>query len=429
MTISIASRWLRLVLATLPVLVTLLPQAASGQPRLQADPSNELSPEELAEIERAVGADTSAAEQKPTRATDDSKTAAASTLVAFLPDIALVADLALAYFSDEEAVLAGGHDPSRNGFNLQQLELSLSKNVDPYFRLDANLVVAEHGVELEEAYATTLALPGDLQARAGQLLTRFGRINAQHLHARTFIQQPFMFAKVFGGEGNRGLGAELSWLAPLPWFVELVGSSTHASGSETARSFFGAADQPVRSPLDLQHTLAVKQFFALSHNWSLLWGLSAANGPNPNGKSTRTDVLGTDVYLKYRPITRASYTTVAVQAEWLYRRRQVAAGKLLDTGGYAHLLWRFAKRWSAAIRYEYGSPVWDGAAQATVDPLDPEQTAARHRTALGLGFRPTEFSRLRLQASGDFPGWHSAPNWAALLGLEVVAGAHGAHKF
>ncbi len=405
------------------------PPPVKAESPARAESPDELSPQELAEIQAAVGADAAAAKEEPPPNTPAKTTSAASSLAAFLPDIALIGDLVLAYFSDEEALSADGHDPSRTGFNLQQLELSFSKSVDPYFRLDANLVVSEHGVELEEAYATTLALPASLQARAGLLLTRFGRINSMHLHARTFIEQPFMFAKVFGGEGNRNLGAELSWLAPLDWYVELVGSTTSAHGEETARSFLGESEKTVRSPLDFQNTLAIKQFFALSDNWSLMWGMSAATGPNPNSDSARSDVFGTDLYLKYRPITRASYTTVALQAEWLYRRRETDPGKLLDTGGYAHLLWRFAKRWSAAARYEYGSPSWDGAASIATDPLDPEQTSARHRGALCFAFRPTEFSRLRLQGTGDFPGWQPEPNWAVLLGLEVVAGSHGAHKF
>ena len=55
--------------------------------------------------------------------------------------------------------------------------------VDPYFRFDSNLVFSQFGVEIEEAYATTLDLPANLQVRAGQFLTRFGRINATHPHA------------------------------------------------------------------------------------------------------------------------------------------------------------------------------------------------------------------------------------------------------
>ncbi len=394
--------------------------------------ADELSPEELTEIEQATGADaaTMAAEQNEASSGEGlAGILGGPTVAALLPDIAVILDVALAVFTDEQPLQTGGHDPQKTGFNLQQLELSLRKSVDPYFRFDANIVFSLFGVELEEAYATTLSLPFNLQVRAGQMLTRFGRLNSTHPHSWEFVDQPFMLGKIFGGEGNRGLGVELSYLTPLPWYVEIIGSTTDATGESTARSFYGANDGGIDSPLDFQNTLAIKQFFELSANWSLLWGLSVANGPNPHGRDTRSDVYGTDLYLKYRPITRASYTIVSLQTEWLYRRRQVPGLVLQDTGGYAQLWWRFAQRWATAGRYEYGTPTYDSSGNIAVDPLDPAQDSERHRASLNVTFWPTEFSRLRLQGSSDFPAWRPKPILATFLALEVVVGSHGAHKF
>jgi hypothetical protein len=343
------------------------------------------------------------------------------------PDISFVFDAAAAYFSDDEPLQSGGHDPTEAGFNLQQLEMAIGKAVDPYFRFDANVVFSSFGVEIEEAYATTLALPHGLQLRAGQFLTRIGRINATHPHSWDFVDQPFVIGRLFGGEGNRGLGAELSYLTPLPWYVELVASVTDAAGEATARSFFGPQDLPVEGPLDLQSSLMARQFFALHDDWSLLWGLSVATGPNGTGHSNRTDIYATDLYLKYRPITRASSTVVALQAEWFHRRRQVPEDLLADHGGYAQLFWRFARRWGTAGRYEFGSPAsGDGDA---IDDLDPEWTGSRHRASANLTFWPTEFSRLRLQGGIDLPGWRDAPIYALFLATEFSIGAHGAHTF
>jgi len=44
--------------------------------------------------------------------------------------------------------------------------MSLGATVDPYLRLDSNLVFSPDGVEVEEAYATTLDLPAQLQLRS-----------------------------------------------------------------------------------------------------------------------------------------------------------------------------------------------------------------------------------------------------------------------
>lgn len=331
------------------------------------------------------------------------------------PDLAVIADVGLAWSSE---------DGADNGLALGEVELAIGKEVDPYFRFDGNLVFGAEGAEVEEAYATTLDLPHSLQARAGQFLTRFGRQNSTHPHTWDLVDRPFALERVFGGEGNRGAGVELSWLTPLSWYVELVGSVTDARGGETNRSFLGDSERAVKTPLDLQDTLAAKSFHELSPDLSLLWGVSYATGPSGLRRGDRTDVVGVDGYLKYRPITRQSFTIVALTSEWLYRRRQVPGATLTDVSGYGQLFWRFAQRWGAAARYEYGS-----AASGGDDPLDPAWTEARQRAALALTFWPSEFSRLRAQASLDAPGWLDDPIVTGFFSLEVAVGAHGAHSF
>jgi hypothetical protein len=342
------------------------------------------------------------------------------------PDIALIGDFALAAFSSEDQHQTGGHDPTEKGFNLQALELTLGAAVDPYLRFDANIAFGLDEVEVEEAYATTLGLGGRFQARFGQFLTRFGRINASHPHAWEFADQPFALGRAFGGEGNRGLGMELSYLTPLPWYMELVASVSRADGEETARSFYGAEGQAVDGPFDLLYVTAVKQFFALSDDWSLFWGVSGAFGPNAAARDTGTQIIGSDLYLKYRPITEQDPPVVSLQTEWLYRRRELASEVLWDVGGYAQLLYRFAKRWSVAGRGEYGSAARDGG-DVALDPLDPDWTRTRTRWSAALTHYPTEFSRFRLQGSRD--AGIGEPVWAGFLTAEVAIGAHGAHAF
>jgi hypothetical protein len=355
---------------------------------------------------------------------------ASSALQSMNPDLSFIADFALAALSDEDRQLqTGAHDPRANGFNLQQLELSVGAAVDPYFRFDANIVYGQFGVEIEEAYGTTLDLPHGLQARAGQFLTRFGRINGSHPHTWFFADQPLAIGRLFGAEGNRGLGAELSWLSPLPWYVELIASSTMAAGEATARSFYGPNDQGVHGPADLQHTLVVEQFFPLGDDWSLAWGLSSAFGPNGTGRDNRTEIYGTDLYLKWRPITRQSVQIASLHSEWFVRRRQVPAAVLQDVSGFTQLFWRFALRWAVAARHDYGSPSYDGDLERRTDALDPDWRSHRHRFAANVTFWPSEFSRLRLQPSVDLPLWEEKPIYAVFLALELVTGAHGSHRF
>lgn len=337
------------------------------------------------------------------------------------PDISVILDVAGAAFSGKPDQ-RGGHDPSKNGFNLQQLELSIGSVVDPYWRFDGNLVFSQYGVEVEEAYATSTALPANLQLRAGQFLTRFGRLNSTHPHSWEFVDQPLVLGKFFGGEGNRGLGAELSWLSPLPWYLEVVGSASEAHGASTARSFYGSNDLGVLSPADLQVTGAVKQFFPFGSDWSLAWGLSGAFGPNPTGRTNRTEIYGTDLYLKYRPLRDGDWTTISLTTEAMARRRQVPGSVLADEGLYTTLFWRFDQRWGVAARHEAVTGV-------AGDALDPEWTGTRQRTSANVTYWPTEFSRIRLQASADAPTWQAAPVYGVFLAFETVIGAHGPHHF
>ena len=235
--------------------------------------------------------------------------------------------------------------------------------------------------------------------------------------------------RIFGGEGNRGLGVEGSILLPLPWYVEVVASQTTADGAATARSFYGGSNLGVDRIGDLQTTAALKQFHALSDDWSLLWGLSFAGGPNASGRDNRTEVYGADVFVKYRPIRQGSHQEVSLHSEWMHRRRQAPDDVLADLSGFAQVSWRFAQRWGAAGRYELGTAATDLSGALVADPLDPEWSRERQRIALASTFWPTEFSRFRLQGEADLPGWQLQREYAAFLAAEFSIGAHGAHNF
>jgi len=402
-----------------------VPPADAGTPA--PVPTTPTEEEDLGEIEAAIGADTAAT----TAAEPTPQSGAGAALRAALnPDLSFILDIAAGWFwpGDGEPMQTGEHDPTGNGFTLQALEMAVTKSVDPYFKFDAQIVFSEEGLDLEEAYATTMQLPYALQARAGRFLTKFGRINPTHPHQWDFVDQPFFIGKVFGAEGNAGAGAELSWLSPLPWFTDVIVSLNDSHG----RSFLGEGAEgeeppPIDEPTDLQATAIVEQFYELGPNWSLLTGLSYATAPNPLGTSTRTHVGGVDLYLKWRPITYASYQQVAIQTEWIARRRGAPGGGLVDVGGYAQVAWKYARRWQTGARWDYGSPARvDG--DIVEDPLDPEWTDDRHRLTADWTFYPTEFSRLRAQGSVDLPAW-ADPIWAAFFSLEVSVGAHGAHVF
>ena len=336
-------------------------------------------------------------------------------------DIALILDAAAAWFS-AEGLQTGAHDPPDSGFHLQQLEMSLGENVDHLFELRANLVFSAYGVEVEEAYGRTLALPGGLQLRAGQFLTRMGRLNATHPHSWSFVDQPIVNGTLLGSEGSRGSGVELSWLSPLPWYAELIGSATDAGGECCAKSFLGANDLGVNSISDFVYTVGLRQFFDLSSDLGLAWGMTTQQGPNSTGNGNRTEIYLTDLYLRYRPVGHPQRMALSWTFEGMLRRRQIPRGLRVDAGGYTQLVWRMNKSWETGARYGYvtGSPD---------DDLIPEATDDRHRVSAQVTHYPSHFSRLRLQGSVDNPLYRDEPIYVGMLAIEFLVGAHGAHTY
>ncbi len=411
---------------TLSWTLAALALAAGGAARAQEAPGP--TPEEQAALLQALQQDSAPAgataprpATAPAAVPSPLPAVVQSATAGFSLDMSFILDIVGAYFS-ETPLNTGGHDPTRTGFGFQGLELAIQSSVDPYLRFVGTIVMSPFGLEIEEAYGQTLSLPWGLQVRAGQMLTRFGRINPTHPHTWSFVDQPLVVGKFLGSEGSRGLGLELSWLAPLPWYVEVVGSMTDAAGECCARSFLGGRDLGIEGIDDFLYTLAIKQFFPFGRNWSLMWGLSGQFGPNSSGQGNRTEIYATDLYLRYRPVGSPERVHLSLTLEGMYRVRQVPDDSLRDWGGYAQLAWQFLKRWETGARYEYVSGL-DG------DPLDPDWTDGRHRVSAQLTFYPSHFSRMRLQGTCDLPRWRENPIWGAMLNLELAVGAHGAHAY
>lgn len=360
------------------------------------------------------------------------------------PEISLDGLFAAGYFSEPENLQFGAHDPTEWGFTLQNLELTLGSTVDPYFRADAHLIFGlEEGetiIEVEEAYLTTLALPYRLQWIGGQFFTRFGRLNAQHPHVWDFADQPVINNRLFGPDGLRNPGMQLSWLTALPFYLEFIGSVQNADG-ETAASFLSESgetfgghpmlERDVRRLNDLLYMGRIKSAWSPSDTVEVLMGASGLLGPNASGPDTRTEIFGVDFYGKWQPLyAQSGFPFVALQAEGMWRRYEadeamvdstvLLAETLRDRGFYIQGLWGFTRRWVAGTRAEYAK---GGDAQ---DPLRDR----RWRFSPNLTFYPSEFSKWRLQYNVDFAEHlDDKALHAVFLQFEFLIGKHGAHLF
>jgi hypothetical protein len=343
----------------------------------------------------------------------------------------------------------GAHDPNQRGFTLQQGEFSLSGAVDPYFTGESHVIYTPDGVELEEAFLTTTALPHGLQLEAGHFFTEFGRINPLHPHAWNWIDQPVINTRLFGGDGLRNPGLRLGWLAPLPWFSEVSLGAQNASG-ETAVSFLGEQegdgiggrpliDRDVRNLGDLLYLTRWENAWTLSDSLSMKIGASGLFGPNATGWDERTRIYGADLVFKWRPARNfRGWPFFLVESELMKRDYEAAAvvdaagvttlpaTTLYDWGFYLQSLYGFRYGWAGGLRYEYAT----GSGQSVGGRGSAPFRADRQRLSPLLVWHPTEFSRIRLQYNFDIAEQldpdEAHTGW---VGFEILYGAHAAHKY
>jgi hypothetical protein len=339
----------------------------------------------------------------------------------------------------------GDHDPSQRGFSLRNAEVALDGAVDPYFKGFVNLAFKldsdnSTGLELEEAYLLTTALPGNFQLKAGQFYSEFGRQNSQHPHQWAFVDQPLVLNRAFGPDGLRNPGACLSWLVPTPFYTEMFlgvfngqGGTAFGFRNLDAAGTHGRAplDRGLRGPGDLLYVPRVASSFEVSDTQTLLVGGSAALGPNDSGQDKRTRVYGIDTYWKWKSAqANAGFPFVSWQNEALYHRYEAGAAPLMllpvetleDWGFYSQLLWGIRPRWVIGLRGEFVTGN-DGAFDFS-DVFRGDRT----RLSPNLTWYPSEFSKIRLQYNFDH-GQRFADAHSVWLQLEFLLGAHGAHKF
>ena len=345
----------------------------------------------------------------------------------------------------------GDHDPQQRGFNARNTELALDGAVDPYFEGFANIVFKldnnnETSVEVEEAFMQTTALPWNLQLKGGQFFTAFGRINPQHPHVWDFADAPLVQGRLLGSDGLRGVGVQIAWLAPLPWYSQFSLGIQNGSGN-TGFSFRNRGadgtfyrrttfDRVLRGPQDLVFAPRFENSLDLSPTQTLVLGVSGAFGPNDTGTTAKTHIYGADVFYKWKPANaEGGWPFVKWQTEAMFRRFGAGRGvgdsfpvseAFNDWGAYSQLVWGFHKGWSAGVRGDY-LHMQDSAI------TDNPERQSRWRISADLTYFPSEFSKLRLQynhdilQANDFLSGSSADS--VFLQFEFALGAHAAHKF
>jgi hypothetical protein len=348
---------------------------------------------------------------------------------------------------------AGGeehHHGPEEGFNLRHLELHLSAEVDPYFRAWAIPAISEEGAELEEAVIQTAALPYGLQLQAGKFFSGFGRINAQHSHQWDFVDQPLIYQLTLGPHGLNEKGIQLSWLAPTPFYL-LAGVEALQGENEVMFSHVGGEAFNKREGPRLGVGW-IKFAPNLPGNHALQAGLFGACGVHEEAHDGDEDgeedhwlqgnsgFYGGDIVYKYDSPKEHGQGDVTLQAEYMRRKMDldvkqhdlmpalVGNSKVNEQDGfYLQGVYGFQPKWRGGLRWDQvGLINKQKLPDGSKDSFDSSQ-----RLSAMLDYSPTEFSRLRLQASRGEYALDSGREdvWELFLQLTVSIGTHGAHKF
>jgi hypothetical protein len=345
----------------------------------------------------------------------------------------------------------GDHDPQQRGFNARNAEIALDGAVDPYFEGFANIVLKldnnnETEIELEEAFLQTTGLPYGLQVKAGQFFDQFGRINATHPHTWEFADSPIVNGRFLGPDGLRGVGAQIAWTLPVPWYAQAIFAVQNGRGG-TGYSFRNPGDDGVfygrmtidreASALhDMVYVPRLETSFNPSDTQTVLLGASGAFGMNETGAETHTQIYGADFLYKWKSShAEGGFPFVKWQTEAMYRRFEAGRGlddlfpvdeTFRDWGLYSQLLWGFKKGWVVGLR---GDHLHMQESAFT----DDDMRQSRSRISANLTWYPTEFSKIRLQYNHDFleeNAFLAARDVDSIfLQFEFILGAHGAHKF
>ena len=334
--------------------------------------------------------------------------------------------------------LGGEAGPLPEGLALGETEINISANVDDKFTAWLTVPIAiedgEAGIEIEEAWVETMALPAGLTLRMGRYFSNIGYLNERHAHTWDFADQPLPYQAFLGGQYIDD-GVRLRWLAPTDLYLELSGEMNRGANypaGGAAHSGFGSYALHARTGGDI----------GFSNSWQA--GVSylqadaderaSGDEDDPLLFTGQSDLYMAEVVWKWAPNGNNRQRNFKFIAEYLWRTEDgvytLTDGRNLpyevdQQGWYLQAVLQPFPRWRVGLRWDQLSSddpgeAYDGTSLMTMSD-DPR------RYSIMADWSNSEFSRLRLQYTFDQARLEDDKQW----GLQYIfsIGAHGAHKF
>lgn len=345
-----------------------------------------------------------------------------------------------------------GEGPGPRSFNLGESELTVASNVDPYFFAQVTAAIqGDNSIDIEEAFFKTIALSSGFTVKGGRFFSGTGYLNEIHSHNWDFADQPLVYQVFFGGQLAQD-GAQLRWVAPTDYFLELgAEAGSGRAFPATQRNSNALASDALF--VHLGNDIGDSTSWRVGISWLDQRATDRAYSDVDEFGNPVTDAFtGTsktwiaDATLKWAPHGDPTQHQLKLQGEYMHRTESGAlafdvTGQNLSgaydssqSGWYLQAVYEFMQRWRAGLRYDSmdsGHPDI-GLVSSGILPLGAFPAllpATPDRTTLMVDWSLSEFSRLRAQFAWDEARANNEHDRQLLLQYIFSIGAHGAHKF
>ena len=324
------------------------------------------------------------------------------------PDISFVAD----FLAGNHAALYQVGDAIHRPVYLREIEIDGVGYVSPYAKGTFVVSFGEDGdMDVEEANTDIFELPASFDLKLGKMLVDTETLNPLHQHAIPFVDRPLVLQHLFGEEGLKTVGANLSWIVPNPWDHYVLLSGTYGVNNNddaNTTALYGGDKKSMVTNLHLMSSWDLNDKTYLNVN------ASGVFAPLSDGSLTR--IYLADFLVRYAPNPYSNALTFLNGVSFSHEN-PFQSGAFDSYGFYDYLGWQFSPRWRAGVRYDQ---THDPAANTNYPGDEREYSAI-------LSFYPTETNYLRVQyARHELPGSNTWENkiW---LQLDFTVGPHQPH--